>query len=142
MKESLKEGKKIALRLERCQNSSRMLKESPLLAKAAYCGFCATYGHFSSSCKYHKSIEQKPVVLKRVYFEPLRNNTLFICKSEKSLRSFLYFYKLSVCQKLDSNIKNVRKFCKEQGWSLVFIDPADSETDYNEWLEVEDAEDA
>jgi len=117
-----------------------MLKESPLLAKAAYCGFCATYGHFSSSCKYYKSIEQKPLVLKRVCFEPLRNNTLFICKSEKSLRSFLYFYKLSVCQKLDSNIKNVKKFCKEQGWTLVFIDPEDEETNNNEWLDIEDAE--
>ena len=121
------------MKCERCP-SLQCLPDC-LLAKVAYCSYCATYGHFSVSCKHYKSkktiiIEQNNKIIPNWSIGPRQ---ITICKSEKAIRAFLYFYKLTVCQKMDTNIRNINKFCKENGWAkTVFVEPAeniDSEED-------------
>jgi len=105
-----------------------------LLAKVAYCSYCATYGHFSINCSYHTQRKQITIQEPAIYKEwPTGPRQICICKSEKSVRAFLYFYKLSVCQKMETNIRNINKFCKENGWAKpTYVEPAenvDSEED-------------
>jgi len=106
-----------------------------LLGSVSYCSYCATYGHFTVNCSNHTKIKQY-VTEPKIYTEwPTGPRQVSICKSEKSVRAFLYFYKLSVCQKMETNVRNINKFCKENGWARpIFIEPAEnveSEEDEN-----------
>ena len=96
------------------------------LASSAYCGYCGMYGHFAKYCKHHVTIVNTPITPKKLIFDSDETpRQLSICKSEKGVRAFLYFYKLSVCQRMESNLKNIKKYCKERGWHITFIEPAE-----------------
>lgn len=111
----------------KCKRCPGLCQKDCLLAKVSYCSYCATYGHFSVNCSYHKTKQINPLPKPKPLTFPEGPRKVEICKSEKSVRAFLYFYKLSVCQKMETNIRNINKFCKESGWDKpVFIEPAEN----------------
>lgn len=93
----------------------------------SYCSYCATYGHFTRFCEFYterKVKDEAPKILLEIKEEPKQ---ITICKSDKALKAFLYFWKLSVCQSIESNIRNITKFCKEKGWAKpIFVEPAEN----------------
>lgn len=119
----------------KCNNCPGPCLPNCLLGRVSYCSYCASYGHFTINCSNHT--KRAPILKEpKTYTEwPTGPRQVSICKSEKSVRAFLYFYKLSVCQKMETNVRNINKFCRENGWARpIFIEPAenvDSEEDEN-----------
>ena len=113
----------------KCKRCPGPCLEGCLLGKASYCSYCAKYGHFTVYCSNHNKNRTDPQTTNRTAINewPTAPRQITICKSEKAIRAFLYFYKLSVCQKMETNIKNINRFCRENGWAkTVFIEPAEN----------------
>ena len=102
--------------IDKCDNEC-------LMNKVAYCAFCAHRGHFTVNCINYKPINHEKYVPKKIFFDGEGGRTLVICRSEKALKAFLYFHKLSVCQKIESKIKTIKKYCKENKWDLDLVEP-------------------
>ncbi len=102
-----------------------LCKEECLLAKASYCCYCASYGHFSVHCQMHcEKFPKKIEVKRRIDFGNEDANKITLCRTEKAINAFLYFWKLSVSKNLETNVKTIKKFCKGQGWcEPEFIEP-------------------
>jgi hypothetical protein len=50
---------------------------------------------------------------------------LVITKEDKAIRAFLLFHKLSACLKIENNIRNLKKYCKETGQRLFWVEIPD-----------------
>ena len=96
-----------------CKRCVGQCDDKCLMNKVAYCVFCACRGHFSINCAYYKPVKYVFAKPKKIFFDGEGGRSLVICKSEKALKAFLYFHKLSVCQKLEAKIKTMKKYCKE-----------------------------
>ena len=107
-----------------CKRCVGQCDDKCLMNKVAYCAFCACRGHFSINCVHYKPVKHMFATPKKIFFDGEGGRTLVICKSEKALKAFLYFHKLSVCQKLEAKIKTMKKYCKENKWELNLVEPA------------------
>jgi len=95
--------------------------EECLLKKTAYCSYCCKKGHFTVKCKYHVILGDSVKCMKSTP-SSIPKEALVITREDKAIRAFLLFHKLSACLKMENNIRNLKKYCKETGQRLVWVE--------------------
>lgn len=106
-------------------------EETCPLAKAAYCSYCASYGHFTTAC--NRAFEAKKVqasdaarVMKAIAEErkkEMKRASLEIIDTDNSIRAYLLSKSIEPAQKKKENIKILQKYAEEHDLLLVMVCP-------------------
>jgi len=109
-------------------------EETCPLAKAAYCSYCASYGHFTKTC--NRAFEAKKVQAndaarvmksiaeaKRKEKEQEKKACLEIIDTENNIRTYLMSKSIEPSQKKKENIKKLEQYAEEHALLLVMISP-------------------
>lgn len=101
------------------------------LAKAAYCSYCASYGHFTKTCS--RAFEAKKVqasdaarVMKAIAQERKKEKvkaSLEIIDTENSIRTYLISKSIEPSQNKKENIKKLEEYAEERDLLLVMVCP-------------------
>lgn len=102
-------------------------EETCPLAKAAYCSYCASYGHFTKTCS--RAFEAKKVqasdaarVMKAIAHEKKKEKAcLEIIDTENSIRAYLLSKSIEPSQKKKENIKKLEEYAEERDLLLVMV---------------------
>ena len=108
-------------------------EETCPLAKAAYCSYCASYGHFATAC--NRAFEAKKVqandaarVMKAIAQEKKKEKEkekayLEIIDTDNSIRAYLMSKSIEPAQKKKENIKILQKYAEDHDLLLVMVCP-------------------